>query len=271
MEYQARDLAERDEHDDALRLAEESFQHGNREALTGLAWRYTGPDLPRAFAVMRRAMALGFDDAITEMVILATTANDPALVTRYCDLAIESGHPNAQRVAGHVLARSGDERRGEALLWRAFNGGLHRSLFELAELRERQGRVRAARRLYRRLTSVGQVFALVKLAASYEQAGDQATAEHLAAKYARLEHLGPKDSGWHWVAKARYRRGDHAGAKRLLGRLASAGDTHALVTMAEWAIKTGDRPEAEAAVNRAIDSGAPGAKKLLLQLRQSSE
>lgn len=269
VEYQARDLAERDEHDEALRLAEDSFRHGNRKALTGLAWRYTGPDLPRAFAVMRRAMELGFDDAITEMVILATTANDPALVTKYCDLASKSGHPNAQRVAGHILARSGDERRGAALLWRAFNGGLHWSLFELAELRERQGRVRAARRIYRRLTSVGQIFALVNLAASYERAGDQATAEHLAATYARLDHLGLKDSGWRWVAKARYQRGDHAGAKRLLERMASAGDTHVLVTMAEWAIETGDRPAAEAAVNRAIDSGAPGAKKLLLKLRQS--
>ena len=268
VEFQARDLADREEHDEALHLAEESFRHGNREALTGLAWSYVGSDLPRAFAVMRRAMELGFQNAITEMVSLSTTADDPELVKRYCDLASVSRHPNALRVAGHVLSRSGDERRGAALLWRAFNSGLHWSLFDLAELRERQGRERASRKIYRRLAKVGQVFALVELAASYERAGDQATAERLAATYGRLERLGRRNAGWHRIAESRRERGDHPGAENLMESLASAGDTGALVTIAKWRMEAGDPQKAEAALYRAIDSGAIGAKELLSQWKQ---
>jgi hypothetical protein len=59
VEYQARYLAAQGQHDLALYLAERSFEHGNLEALTGLAWTYISTDKSRAFAVMEHAMKLG--------------------------------------------------------------------------------------------------------------------------------------------------------------------------------------------------------------------
>jgi tetratricopeptide (TPR) repeat protein len=269
VEYQARHLAEQGEHDQALRLAERSFEHGNCEALTGLAWTYISTDKSRAFAVMKHAMRLGFRDAITELIMLSTTVKEPDLTLAYCDLAERSGHLNALRVAGTILLGYGYERRGAALLWRAFNSGLHWSLFALGEFREKQARTRSARKIYEKLVQVGQSYALVKLAALYERTGDSAAAERLAERYARASPLKADNSGLREVATARQERGDIAGAESLLRRLATQGDSRALVTIAELRMKVGDHSEVRDILRRAINSGNPVEKKLLAKLESS--
>lgn len=86
-------------HELALYLAEKSFEYGNHETLTGLAWTYISTDESRAFAVMKKAMKLGFPDAIAELIILSTRATNPNRTLAYCGLAEKSGSPNAMRVA----------------------------------------------------------------------------------------------------------------------------------------------------------------------------
>ena len=76
------------------------------------------------------------------------------------------------------------------------------------------------------------------------------------------------NSGWYAVAEARHERGDQAGAEGVLERIAAAGDTRALLTIAKWRSESDDPPGAEAALYRAIDSGASGAKQLLAQWKQ---
>jgi tetratricopeptide (TPR) repeat protein len=263
VEYQARHLAKQGEHDLALHLAERSFEHGNHEALTGLAWTYISTDKSRAFAVMEHAMNLGFRDAITELIILSDTVENSDLTLAYCDLAEQAGSPNALRVAGTIHSRKGDERRAAALLWRAFNGGLHWALFELGELREKQGRTRSARRIYQRLAKTGQTYALVKLAALHERAGDCTTAERLARSYERISPLEADKAGWYEIAEVRQERGDVAAAEALLWRLVAAGDSHALVSIADLRLKAGDESGANDILRRAIDSGVVTAKASL--------
>lgn len=85
----------------------------------------------------------------------------PVSYLRIALLGEQTGAANALRIAGTILARFGNERRAASLLWRASNigsdhwvsfsdtyaGGL--ALQELGELRESQGRIRSARRIYR--------------------------------------------------------------------------------------------------------------------------
>jgi hypothetical protein len=188
----------------------------------------------------------------------------------YCDLAEQFGSPDAMRVAGIIHSRYGDERRAAALLWRAFNGGVHWALFELGGLREKQGRTRSARRIYQRLALAGQSYALVKLAALHERAGDFTAAERLAAYYERSSPLGANDAGWHEIAKVRQQRGDVAGAEALLRRLVEAGNSHALVWMADLRLKVGDQDAAKDILRRAIDSGVLTAKAALAKIEQST-
>ncbi|WP_203612234.1 DUF4365 domain-containing protein [Amycolatopsis sp. SID8362] len=266
VEYQARELAGQDEHHLALQLATRSFLHGNEEALTGLAWTYVSSDKDRAFAVMRHAMKLGFRDAITEMIIIASTSEEPSLTLAYCDLAERIGHPNALRVAGQIHLEHGNERRGAGLLWRAFHGGSVWALMELGELREKQGRRRRARRIYRRLLKDGQPYALVKLAVLSERAGDCAGAERLAGQYARASALKSDKSAWYEVAKARLERGDSAGSELILRSLAEGGDHWALVRLAEVKMAEGSESEAQELLRRAVNSGNSYAKKQLARL-----
>lgn len=269
IEYQARHLAEQGDHEEALQLASKSFEHGNYEALTGLAWTYVSTDKSRAFAVMEHAMRLGFRDALSELIILSATVKDPELTLAYCDIAEQSGHSNTLRVAGTILLRSGHERRGAALLWRAFNAGVSWALLPLGELREKQGRPRSAREIYRRMAKAGQSYALVKLAALHERTGDSAAAERLAEQYERVSPPTPNNAGWHTVAEARQERGDITGAERILWRLAEQGDSSALVKIAEMRIKVGCQSGVEDILRRAMNSGSLVARKQLAKLERA--
>lgn len=266
VEYQARELAKQGEHDLALHLATRSFQHGNYEALTGLAWTYVSTDKNRAFAVMKHAMRLGFRDAITEMITIASTSEDPSLTLRYCDLAERFGNSKALGVAGKMHLSYGDERRGAGLLWRASNGGSALALFALGELREKQGRIRQARKIYQRLLHVGQSYALVRLAVLSERSGDSVAAERLADQYCRTSPVKSDSSALCEIAKVRQERGDVVGAEHLLWRLAKQGDHWALVRIAELRMERGDHAEVTRILRQAINSGNPAAKELLAKI-----
>ena len=282
VEFEARELASEGAHNLALSLAERSFSHGNYEALTGLAWTYMlAKDPDRAFGVMTYAMKLGFPNAVTELMILSTMVDDIDRTLAYCELGEQTGAANALRIAGTILARFGNERRAASLLWRASNigsdhwvsfsdtyaGGL--ALQELGELRESQGRIRSARRIYRKLARRGSSYALVKLAASYEQAGASVQAEQLAETYERVAAPSPSNAGWLAVAEARHERGDADGAERLLWELVEDGDAGVLRNIADLRLKMGDRTGAEEVLRLAVDGAVPGAKESMSKLEQA--
>ncbi|MGC4744778.1 hypothetical protein ACLQ28_03805 [Micromonospora sp. DT201] len=270
VEHQARHLATQGAHDLALSLADRSYANGNTEALTGLAWTYISTDADRAFAVMEHALKLGFRGAINELIILATTTKNRELTVAYCHLAEQLGNPDGLRVAGTILLRDGAERRGAGLLWRAFNGGVPWALFELGTLREKQGCTRKARRIYRRLAMMGETYAIVELAKSYERAGDHATAEKLAEEFERDPHPGGGDAGWEAIAEIRQERGDFRGAEALLQRLVAAGKKRALTMISDVRLGAGDTAGAIDILRRAIDSGVPSAKTSLAKLEATA-
>lgn len=271
VEYQARHLAHQGKHHDlALLLAAKSFNQGNRGALTGLAWAYLKSDQDRAFSVMIHAMKLGFDDALTELIILSLTIKNQQRALAFCKIAEETGHPNALRVAGTAYEEYGDERRAAALWWRAFNGGLHWALFELATLREKQGRVRRARKIYRRLAAVGQPYALVKLAELYERADRPAAAAQMIEEHDRAIFPRVDGTGWFAIAKIRHERGDTVGAEALLRRQVNAGHRHLLLNIAELRQSTGDLSGAEEILREAIAAGVTSAAGRLAEIESSS-
>lgn len=280
VEYEARKLAGEGNHDLALSLAERSFDHGNYEALTGLAWTYLSKDADRAFAVMTYAMTLGFPDAVTELMILSSTQDDVDRTLAYCDLAEQTGGANALRVAGLMHAQYGNERRAAGFLWRASNvrpdqwesfhdacaGSL--ALQKLGELREKQGRICSARKIYRKLAKSGSSYALVKLSASYERAGASTEAEQLARAYEQNAAPGTANAGWVAVATARHARGDFDGAERLLWKLVEDGDEHVLHDIAQLKLKTGDKSGAKEVLRLAVNSGLSHASESIARLEQ---
>ena len=143
-------------------------------------------------------------------------------------------------------------------------------MFELGELREKQGRICSARKIYRRLAKVGQTYALVKLAALCERSGNCASAERLVEYYKRMSPLKADNAGWHEIAKVRQERGDVTGAEALLRRLVAAGDLYALVEIAELRIEVGDQSGAGEILRQAINGGVPSAKALLAKIEPNS-
>jgi hypothetical protein len=219
---------------------------------------------------MIHAMKLGFDDALTELIILSLTIKNQQRALAFCKIAEETGHPNALRVAGTAYEEYGDERRAAALWWRAFNGGLHWALFELATLREKQGRVRRARKIYRRLAAVGQPYALVKLAELYERADRQAAAAQMIEEHDRAIFPRVDGTGWFAIAKIRHERGDTVGAEALLRRQVNAGHRHLLLNIAELRQSTGDLSGAEEILREAIAAGVTSAAGRLAEIESSS-
>lgn len=281
VEYEARKLAGEGDHDLALSLAEGSYNHGDYEALTGLAWAYLHEDADRAFAVMTYAMGLGFPDAVTELMILSSTQDDVDRMLAYCDLAEQTGGANVLRVAGHIHAKYGNERRAAGLLWRASNvspdqwNSFHDTyagdlaLYKLGEIRENQGRIRSARMIYRKLAERGSSHALVNLSASYERAGASPEAEQLAEAYEQIAAPEAANSGWLAVAKARHERGDIDGTERLLWELVEDGDTHVLRDIANLRLKTGDKSGAKEVLRLAVNSGLSYAGESMAKLEQA--
>ncbi|WP_018347508.1 tetratricopeptide repeat protein [Longispora albida] len=266
VEYQARHLAAEGQHDAALHLATRSFQCGNREALTGLAWTYGPEEHDRALSVMEHAAKLGFTKALFELIMLSTTYGDADQTLAYCERAAQAGQPQALRVAASFYAGRGDERQAAALLWRASNAGSAPAMMELAQLREKQGRGRARRKIYERVVQQGEAFGLVKLAGIRERAGDSGMAEQLAARYERLSSLAPGNAAWCEIARVREGRGDIAGAEALLWRIAEAGDLQILTKIAELRVRCGDHAGAVQVLRTAVDCGVAGARQALLKL-----
>ncbi|MGW5722048.1 hypothetical protein ACWEVP_38155 [Amycolatopsis sp. NPDC003865] len=261
VEYQARHLAGRGDHELALALTRRSFEEGNTEAFTGLAWRYMYSDHDRAIEVFQHAVEAGDVNALRELAWAMEEDGDREAAEVYCELAVACGEINTLRGLGMIRASAGDTEGARALFWRAYNAGLSWVLPQIGELHEKAGAWRKAERIYRRCVreNASPEVALRGLVRVYENAGRCARAQALAMT--KPKELVPT------LAGARAERGDRDGAERLLRALVDSGHVDALLKLAQLRKGAGDLAGAETMLRRACDAGVFGARKALRELR----
>jgi tetratricopeptide (TPR) repeat protein len=262
VEYQARHLAKQGDHELALELTRRSFEAGNTEAFTGLAWRYMYSDHERAIEILRQAI-LAYDfNALREMAWVMEEDGKPEVAQFFCDLAVKCGEINTLRGLGMIRAGKGDLESARGLFWHAYNAGSPWVLPQIAELYERNGDLRRAERIYRRCIDdrTCHPTAVSGLVRIYEKTGRHEQAETLAVT--SPEHAVPD------LARLRAERGERDGAERLLGALVNAGHLGALVHIARIREHAGDISGAELMLRRARDAGVRGAQRTLKDLHQ---
>ncbi|MFF9771008.1 hypothetical protein ACF1GT_31280 [Streptomyces sp. NPDC014636] len=258
VEYQARWLAGRGRHELALLLTRWSFEAGNTEAFTGLAWRYRYEDTQRAVDVLLYAMAAGDTNAPRELAWIHEEEGDSARADHFCAVAVSLGETNALRGLGMIRRSKGDHRSAAALFWRAYNLGLDDALLELAALREKEDNHRQAERLYRRALREGQDYAAHHLVRILETSGRTRQAEELAGGSPDLLRA---------LARARADRGEPEAAEDLLTGLIIRGEVELLVTVARLRQRRGDLTGAERALREALDAGVSSAAEQLAKLQ----
>lgn len=257
VEYQARWLADCDQHERALHLATRSFEAGNSEAFTGLAWAYMYTDTPRAIEVFLHAMEAGDTNAPRELAWVYEEEGDTARAEHFCEIAVSMGETNALRGLGMIRRSKGGYRSAAGLLWRAYNLGVGHALPELARLREEQGDLKRAERLYRRILQEGDPSAEADLVRILETTGRTRQAEELAARSVTLIEA---------LACARAARGESEAAEQLLIPAIRQGDPHLLLTLAALRRQRGDTAGAERTLRQAQDAGVRFAAERLAEL-----
>ncbi|WPO70489.1 restriction endonuclease [Streptomyces sp. KN37] len=257
VEYQARWLADCDQHERALHLATRSFEAGNREAFTGLAWTYMYTDTPRAIEVLLHAVEAGDTNAPRELAWVYEEEGDTARAERFCEIAVPMGETNTLRGLGMIRRSKGGYRSAAGLLWRAYNLGVGHTLPELARLREEEGELKRAERLYRRMLQEGDRSAEADLVRILETTGRTRQAEELAASSVTLIEA---------LARARAARGECEAAEQLLVLAIRQGDPHILLTLAALRRQRGDIAGAERALRQAQDAGVRFAAERLAEL-----
>lgn len=166
-------------------------------------------------------------------------------------------------------------------LWqKAADAGSTEALARLAVLREELGDEEGAEQLAWLAADAGNTEALTKIAESRQLAGDEEGAEQLARQAADAGHTETLDSiaGMRAYAKAREEEGDREGSERLLREgheehlrsAADAGNTFALVLLAELFYWAGDRIRSEHAAQQAAQAGNLDALPSLARLREEA-
>ncbi|QZZ31046.1 hypothetical protein A7X85_36705 [Streptomyces sp. ST1015] len=257
VEYQARWLADQDQHEQALDLATLSFRAGNSEAFTGLAWSYMYTDTPRAIDVFLHAMKAGDRNAPRELAWVYENEGDTVRAEHFCEIAVSLGETNVLRGLGMIRRSKGDYRSAAGLLWRAYNLGVHHALPELARLREEAGELERAERLYRRLLQEGDSSAEQDLVRILETTGRTRQAEELAAGSAPLLEV---------LARARAARGEHEAAEHVLLPAIRQGNPDLLLPLAAIRRQRGDTAGAQLVLHQAQDAGVRFAAERLAEL-----
>lgn len=264
VEYQARWLAEKRRHRLALALTSCAFRAGNTGAFTGLAWTYMTPEeKPRAIAILKHALHVEGDvNAPRELAWILADDGDRAGSEEYTKIALELGEANVLRGLGMKHASEGNHRAAAGLYWHAYNLGMTWILLDLANLREKQGDLRRAGRLYRRALRDDQSYAAHGLVRVLELAGQGRAAEELAnSSHETVQTL----------ARVRAANGHRESAELLLRTLVVKGHAEALLTLGQLRRAAGDRVGAELAFRQAIAAGVDRAIQALTDLRASPQ
>lgn len=257
VEYQARWLADRGQHEQALLLTTQAFMAGDTEAFTGLAWTYRYEDTPRAIEVFQHAMEAGDTNASRELAWVYEEEGNTALANHYCEIAVSLGETNVLRGLGMIRRSKGDYRSAAGLFWRAYNLGLHYALRELASLREEEGNLKRAERLYGRVLGEGDQSAAMDLVRILEIRGKTRQAEDLAGGSVDLLQV---------LAQARATRGERKAAEHLLVVAISQGHPNLLLSLADLRQQRGDIAGAKLALGQAQDAGVRFATERLAKL-----
>ncbi|MGW7584458.1 hypothetical protein ACWGKU_25770 [Kitasatospora sp. NPDC054768] len=259
IEYQARWLARNGRHQLALALTKCAFRAGNTEAFTGLAWTYMNPEeKPRAITVLKHAYHVEGDvNAPRELAWVLADGGDWEGSGEYAEIAVELGEVNALRALGKAHAAQGNHRAAAGLYWRAYNLDLDWALLDLAGLREKEGDLRRAGRLYRRALGEGQSYAAHGLVRILELTGQEGAAEELANRsYDTVKTL----------ARVRAKHGRRESAELLLHTLVAKGHSDALLTLGQIRRAAGDHAGAESAFRQAVAAGVDRASQSLSAL-----
>ncbi|MFD9285135.1 restriction endonuclease [Streptomyces mirabilis] len=257
VEYQARLLADGDQHERALLLTTQSFKAGNTEAFTGLAWTYRYKDTPRAIDVFLHAIDAGDTNAPRELAWVYEEEGETALADHFCEVAVSLGETNVLRGLGMIRRSQGDYRSAAGLFWRAYNLGLRYALPELARLREEEGNLKRAERLYWRVLEEGDPSAARDLVRILESSGRTRQAEDLAASFTDLLEA---------LAQARAARGERRAAEHILAAAIGQGHPNLLLSLAGLRQQHGDIAGAERALRQAQDAGVYFARERLAKL-----
>ncbi|MGW4160796.1 SEL1-like repeat protein [Streptomyces sp. NPDC004788] len=261
VEYQARWLADQDQHERALDLATLSFQAGNGEAFTGLAWSYMYTDTPRAIEVFLHAIKAGDRNAPRELAWVYEKEGDSARAEYFCEMAVSLGDTNALRGLGMIRRGNGDHRSAAGLLWRAYNLGVHYALPELARLREETGELKRAERLYWRILQEGDPSAERDLVRILESTGRTRQAEDLAARSVSLLEV---------LARTRAARGEREAAEQVLLPAIRQGNLSLLLPLAAIRQECGDIAGAQRVLRQAQDAGVRFATERLAELEAAA-
>ncbi|MEO3842774.1 hypothetical protein [Streptomyces sp. B22F1] len=259
VEYQARWLAGGGQHELALILASRSFEAGNTEAFTGLAWVYRYKDTPRAIDVLQHAMSAGDANAPRELSWIYEEEGNSVLADFFCEVAVALGETNTLRGLGMIRRSKGRYRSAAGLFWRAYNLDLGFALLELAKLREMEGSPNRAEKLYRRALQEGHGSAMADLVRILETQGRTGEAESLAAHSVDL--LRP-------LAQARAARGEQEAAEQLLTAAITQGHPHLLLDLAILRQRRNDLAGARLALCQAQDAGVHLATERMEKLLQ---
>lgn len=184
--------------------------------------------------------------------------------------------PDISRLADAALARHRTYWSYQ-LRQKAADAGSTAALAQLAVLREGVGDREGAERLARQAADAGNTAALAQLAEMRELAGDREGADRFARQAADAGNIEALESivGLRSIEEVRDIEGEREGAERNLRegvehlrRVADAGNTFALVLVAELLYLAGNRIGAEQVAQQAAQTGNPDALPSLARMRE---
>ena len=280
----------------AAALYQRATDAGDASAVLDLAaLRARAGDRDGADVLYRQATDAGDGTALRSLARLRLRAGDREGAEALCRQAIEDGDASVLYSLASMREELGDWAGAEDAYRQAADAGDIFALTKLAELRERAGDLKGAEALYRQAvdagkapatvihvelqprsqggfkevrrrstSTVGEVFALAKLAELRDRAGDRDGAETL---YRRAADAGSVE-GLAKLAELRERAGDLNGAEDAYQSAADAGSVFASTMRAALRERAGDRDGAETLYRQASDAGDILALTKLAQLRE---
>ncbi|MFI6645900.1 hypothetical protein [Streptomyces sp. NPDC050504] len=265
----------------AHRLFQQAVDHGDTEALLGMAWaRERAGDRASAEEMYRRAADHGHTHALLPLALLREEAGDRAGAEALARQAADRGHTDVPRRLASAREKVQDDRLlqqaadngdtealrrlalmgemagdpigAETLARQAADRGDTTALLSLAGMRESAGDWASAEVFYRQAAHHGSTSALRRLASMREELGDRASAEELYRQVADRINSGFLRR----LTLLREEAGDRAGAEILARHTADRSDSDALYYLGLMRERAGDRAGAEILIRQASDYGS---------------
>ncbi|MFD5518667.1 hypothetical protein [Streptomyces sp. NPDC127066] len=232
----------------------------------------------------RQAAAAGDTSALSELAETHESMGDREGAEGLARQAAAAGDTSALLSIAKRRVWREDLEGAEALLQQAVATGDASALAELGRLREESGDLEGAEALYRRAAAGGDTGVLTYLALAREKAGDREGAETFALQGSAAGNIGAvislaamREGSQSFVGgevggvismETRDGPRDQEGADTVYRRAADAGNTSALLWLAQRRERAFRWAEAKALTQQAVDAGAFGAMAQLTDMRE---